>query len=140
VRKFLKVFSIVLVLIVSIPLIYVLAEDKAQLANDNPFYNGELNIRYEGEKTALAGKIIKIERTNGGRELYQLNLRINGINHIWVTGVAPFAKGDVNLGDELIFRGFIASADGLDESGQLKVIINSHTLLLALKAELPNLT
>lgn len=39
------------------------------------------------------------------------------------------------MNSKLIFRGYIATSDGLDSTGALKSKINSETLLLALKAD-----
>lgn len=104
-------------------------------ANDNPFLNGELNPKFEGELTALSGDIIQIVEGHKGRQLYKLNLNIPGIKPIWVTGMMPIAEGEIALNSRLIFSGFIATASGLDESGQLKRIIDSETLLLAVRVD-----
>jgi len=109
-----------------------LAED----ANSNPFLNGELNPKYEGQLTALSGDIIEIIEGHENRKLYKLHLNIEGVKPVWVTSLAPFAKGDISMNSKLIFRGYIATSDSLDSTGRLKSKINSETLLLALKADL----
>jgi len=107
----------------------------AEQANDNPFFNGELNPKYEGELTALSGDIVEIVEGHKGKKLYKLNLNITGLKQIWVTSFIPFAKGEISVDSKLIFRGYIATADGLDPTGNLRSKINSETLLLALKAD-----
>ncbi|TRX56826.1 hypothetical protein [Thalassomonas sp. M1454] len=107
----------------------------AKEANDNPFLNGELNPKYEGELTALSGDIVEIIDGHKGKKLYKLNLNIAGLKHIWVTSFAPFAEGEITINSKLIFRGYIATSDGLDSTGKLKLKIESETLLLALKAD-----
>ncbi|TLU61882.1 hypothetical protein FE810_13785 [Thalassotalea litorea] len=107
----------------------------AKEANANPFLNGELNPKYEGELIALSGDIVEIIEGHKGKKLYKLNLNIAGLKHIWVTSFAPFAEGEISINSKLIFRGYIASSDGLDSTGKLKSKINSETLLLALKAD-----
>lgn len=136
-KKLLAIVSALSVLVLSIIVVALATEDKAKLANENPFYNGELNVRYEGELTALAGRVISIKSDSKGREFYQIDLRLKGINHLWVSGITPFAEGDIKLGDELIFRGYIASSNSLDPSGEIRRLIGTHTLLLVLKAQLP---
>ena len=39
------------------------AGEYAQEANDNPFLNGELNSKFRGEVTAIAGEILDIKPT-----------------------------------------------------------------------------
>ncbi len=104
-------------------------------ANDNPFLAGELNPRYEGEVTALAGEVIKVEMTKQKYPVYLLELRMEGIKPIWVTSIAPEPGGKVKLGDNVIFKGFISIASGLDPSGELEKMIESKTLLLAVQAQ-----
>lgn len=111
------------------------AGEFAEEANENPFLNGHLNPKYEGEVTALLGDIIEILDGHNGRKLYKLNLNIEVINPIWVTSFVPFADGEITLDSKLIFRGYIATADSLDGSGELRSKIKSETLLLALKAD-----
>lgn len=107
----------------------------AKEANDNPFLNGELNPKYEGELTALSGDIVDIIDGDKGKKLYKLNLNIAGLKHIWVTSVAPFAENEITINSKLIFKGYIATSNGLDLTGKLKLKIQSETLLLALKAD-----
>ncbi len=108
------------------------AGDFAKQANDNPFLHGELNPKYEGEKTALQGEIIEIKSTKQKYPLYKLNLRTKDIKHIWVTSKSSPADEGFNVGDKAVFKGFITITDILDKSGELKKSIQSPTLLLAL--------
>ncbi len=107
----------------------------AKEANDNPFLNGELNPKYEGELTALSGDIVEIIDGHKGKKLYKLDLNIAGLKNIWVTSFAPFAEGEITINSKLVFRGYIATSDSLDSTGKLKSKIESETLLLALKAD-----
>tara|TARA_R110000751_G_scaffold295375_1_gene403590 strand:+ start:94 stop:489 length:396 start_codon:yes stop_codon:yes gene_type:complete len=107
----------------------------AKEANDNPFLNGELNPKYEGELTALSGDVVEIIDGHKGKKLYKLNLNIAELKHIWITSFAPFSEGEITINSKLIFRGYIATSDSLDSTGKLKSKIESETLLLALKAE-----
>jgi hypothetical protein len=113
----------------------VMSGEFAKEANDNPFLNGELNPKYEGELIALSGDIVEIIDGHNGKKLYKLNLNIAELKSIWVTSFAPFAKGEVSISSKLIFKGYIATADNLDSTGKLKSKIMSDTLLLALKAD-----
>ena len=116
----------------------VIAGDFAQEANDNPFLNGELNAKYEGEATALAGEILEIKQTKQKYPAYKLNLSINNIKNIWVTSIAPPPEGGVNIGDMIVFKGFISTASELDPSGELEALINSKTLLMAIQSQKVN--
>lgn len=71
------------------------AENLAEEANNNPFLNGELNPKYEGQLTALSGDIVEMVEGHKGRTLYKLDLNMAGIKPVWVTSIAPFAKGDI---------------------------------------------
>jgi len=107
----------------------------AKEANDNPFLNGQLNPKYEGELTALSGDIVEIVDDHKGKKIYKINLNVAGIIPIWVTSFAPFAEGEISLNSKLVFRGYIAASDSLDPTGQLRAKINCETLLLALQAD-----
>lgn len=103
----------------------------AKQANDNPFLNGELNPVYAGESTALAGKILEIN-TFQNSKLYKLDLSLEGIEPIWVANFIKPQGKSLELGDEVIFKGYITQSGKLDESGQLEKTINSKTLLLSI--------
>jgi hypothetical protein len=113
----------------------VMSGEFAKEANDNPFLNGELNPKYEGELIAISGDIVEIIDGHNGKKLYKLNLNIAELKSIWVTSFAPFAEGEVSISSKLIFKGYIATADNLDSTGKLRSKIMSDTLLLALKAD-----
>lgn len=107
----------------------------AQQANENPFLDGQLNPKYAGELTALSGDIVDIRDNSKGNPLYLLDLNIDGIDPIWVTGIVPFAKGEISTQSQLIFKGYIATTRDIEPSGELEKLIKSKTLLLVLKAE-----
>jgi len=120
----------VVVLIVSLFLsFYSFAEP------ENPFLNGELNLAYEGQLTAIAGEIIDIKDTKQKYPAYKVNLRIEGVNPIWATTIVEHPKGGIKLGDMIIFKGYIGSVASLDESGELESLIGSKAILLALRVE-----
>ena len=106
-------------------------------ANNNPFLNGELNQKYEGQKTALAGQVMEIKPTKQKYPVYKLNLRLKGINPIWVTSIAPNPGGEIKVGDMIIFKGFIATSEKTDPSGELEKLIQSKTLLMAIQSKRP---
>jgi hypothetical protein len=107
------------------------AGEFAKEANDNPFLNGELNPKYEGEVTALGGKVIEhivVQNNN----VYKLDLKIEGINPIWVTSfIKPDGKSTIEAGDRVIFKGYISKSISLDPSGKLNSASNADTLLMA---------
>ena len=109
--------------------------DLAKAANENPFHNGGLNPDYEGQKTALAGEVMEIKPTNEKFPVYKLNLRLEGINPIWVTSIAPAPGGEIKVGDMIIFKGFITSTASADPSGELEKLIKTKTLLMAIQAQ-----
>ena len=113
----------------------LIAGEYAQEANDNPFANGELNSKYEGEVTALAGEILEIKPTEQNFPVYKLNLNIEGIKPIWVTSIAPKPEGGIKVGDNIIFKGFISTSSGIDSSGKLGKITGSNTLLMAIQSQ-----
>ena len=110
----------------------------AKEANDNPFLNGELNPKYEGEMSALAGEIIEIKTTHQNFPVYKLDLKVKGIKNIWVSSIAANPNGVIKLGDNAVFKGYITISSELDPKGELEKIINSKTLLLAIKSQLLN--
>ena len=110
----------------------------AKEANDNPFLNGELNPKYVGELSALAGKVIEIKTTHQKYPVYKLDLKIKGIKNIWVSSIAANPNGDIKVGDNAIFKGYITISSELDPKGELEKITNSKTLLLAIKFQLLN--
>jgi len=110
----------------------------AKAANENPFLNGQFNMEYVGQLTALGGEIIEITETKENYPIYKLNLRIKGVNPIWVASLAPPPEGGILVGDMIIFRGYISASNELDESGELEKTINSKSLLLASRADRPN--
>ncbi|MEH6345054.1 MAG: hypothetical protein V7785_08220 [Bermanella sp.] len=112
--------------------------DLARAANDNPFLQGELNPLYEGHLTALGGTVEDIIEGPNNTQLFKLNLKLKGIKAIWVTTFVRVEEGQVSIGDELIFRGYISVSGSLDPSGEIKSLINADTLLLAIKIQNPN--
>ena len=114
---------------------FAVAGPYAKEADDNPFLNGSLNSKYEGEVTALAGEIIDIKPTKQKFPVYKLDLRIDGIKHIWVTSIAPAPEGGIKLGDMIVFRGFITTSRGTDPDGDLELITGSNAILMAIKAQ-----
>ena len=107
----------------------------AKEANENPFLDGELNPKYEGELAAISGDIVKIIDMPNGYPLYKLNLNMAGIKPIWVTNIGSFSEGEITKNSKVIFRGYIASADNLDETGQIRAKTGSETLLLSIKVD-----
>ena len=106
----------------------------ANQANDNPFHNGELNAKYEGEATALGGTVLEHITVNNNN-LYLLDLKTPSINNIWVTSfVKAQGKEVVEVGDNVIFKGYISTASSLDETEELENSIQSKTLLMAIYA------
>ena len=106
----------------------------ANQANENPFHNGELNAKYEGEATALGGTVLEHITVNNNN-LYLLDLKTPSINNIWVTSfVKAQGKEVVEVGDNVIFKGYISTASSLDETEELKNSIQSKTLLMAIYA------
>jgi len=106
----------------------------ANQANENPFHNGELNAKYEGEATALGGTVLEYITVNKNN-LYLLDLKTSSINNIWVTSfVKAQGKEVVEVGDNVIFKGYISTASSLDESEELENSIQSKTLLMAIYA------
>ncbi|MBF7073584.1 hypothetical protein ISG33_09280 [Glaciecola sp. MH2013] len=104
----------------------------AKEANENPFLNGELNPKYEGEITALGGTVIDhivVENNN----LYKLDLKIKGIKPIWVTSfIKPKGKQIIQKGDRVVFKGYISKSISLDPSGELSSDIKANSLLMAI--------
>jgi len=111
-----------------------MAGEYAQEANKNPFLNGELNQKYVGEVTALAGEIIEI-KTIQNNPVYKINLRMDGIKPIWVASIAPQPEGGIKVGDMIIFRGFISTASKTDPSGSLGKNTGSESLLMAVHSQ-----
>ena len=106
----------------------------ANQANENPFHNGELNAKYEGEATALGGTVLEHIIVNNNN-LYLLDLKTPSINNIWVTSfVRAQGKEVVEVGDNVIFKGYISTASSLDETEELENSIQSKTLLMAIYA------
>ena len=114
---------------------FLIAGPFAKDANENPFLNGQLNPKYEGEVIALAGEIIDIKPTTQKFPVYKLNLRIKGVRNIWVTSIAPQPEGGIKLGDTIIFRGFITTSKSTDPDGELENLIDSKTLLMAIQSQ-----
>lgn len=110
--------------------------DYAAEANENPFIYGQLNPLYEGEKTALRGQVIDIKPTKEKYPLYKLEVGLEGISPIWVTSIGPSPPNGIQLGDIVIFRGFIATTSRLDSSGEVEKMISSKTLLMAIQSEM----
>lgn len=106
--------------------------------SESPFLDGQLNLELEGELTALAGEVIDKKDTKQKYPVYKLNLRLDGVGSIWVTSIGEAPVGGINIGDMMIFKGYISSSEGLDPSGELEKLINSKSLLLALKTERAN--
>ncbi len=76
----------------------------ANQANENPFHNGELNAKYEGEATALGGTVLEHITVNNNN-LYLLDLKTPSINNIWVTSfVKAQGKEVVEVGDNVILK------------------------------------
>jgi len=112
----------------------VLAGEYASEANENPFKDGELNAKYEGELTAIGGIILK-QIVVENNKVYLLDLKTPSIKPIWVTSfITPEGKKAVEIGDNVIFKGYISRTDNLDETGELMTAIKSETLLMAIYA------
>ena len=104
----------------------------------SPFSNGQLNPAYEGQMTPLAGEVIDIKSTKEKYSLYKLNLRMEGVDPIWVTSIGTQPMGGIHIGDMIIFRGYISSTNKIDPSGNIVTLINSKTLLLAIRSDRPD--
>ena len=108
------------------------AGEFAKEANDNPFLNGELNPKYEGEATALGGTVVS-HIVFDNKNFYKLDLKIEGIKPIWVTSfIQPDGKQTIEAGDRAVFKGYISKSISLDSSGKLNSAIKSDTVLLAI--------
>jgi hypothetical protein len=128
-----KYLLILLILLFLTP-IQAFAGKYANQANENPFHNGELNAKYEGEATALGGTVLEHITVNNNN-LYLLDLKTPSINNIWVTSfVKAQGKEVVEVGDNVIFKGYISTASSLDETEELENSIQSKTLLMAIYA------
>jgi hypothetical protein len=112
----------------------IFAGKYASEANENPFQSGELNAKYEGEATALGGTVLKHILVNNNN-LYLLDLKTPSIKHVWVTSfIKPQGKEVVEVGDNVIFKGYISVASSLDDTKELEKAIKSKTLLMAIYA------
>lgn len=108
------------------------AGEYAKQANESPFLDGQLNPKYEGELTALGGTIVKhvIAQNNN---VYLVDLKIEKIKPIWVTSfIKPQGKQQIELGDRVVFKGYISSSASLDPTGELFSLIKSEMLLMAI--------
>jgi hypothetical protein len=114
---------------------FVYAGEYAKEANDNPFLNGQLNPKYEGEVIAIAGEVVEIKPTEQNYLALKINLRLPNIESIWISSIAPQPDGGIKVGDMLIFKGFISTTESLDQSGKLKKLTGSNTLLMAVQSQ-----
>ena len=115
--------------------VQLMGGEYAKEANENPFLDGELNPKYEGEVTALLGVVVDLKPTKQKYPVYKLNLGIDGVNHIWVTSIASQPDGGIKLGDAIVFKGFITSAASTDPSGELGRMISRKMLLMAVQSQ-----
>ena len=78
------------------------AGEYAKEANENPFFNGELNLKYEGELAALGGTVIQHTIVEG-KNVYLLDLKIDNVKPIWVTSfIKPEGKPKVEIGIDFV--------------------------------------
>lgn len=110
-------------------------QNHAKAANENPFLDGKFNPAFIGQLTGIAGEVIEIVDLSNNRRIYKLNLRIEGVEHIWATSIAEIPGGPLLKGDMVIFKGYISSSKELDPDVGEK--INDKTFMLALRAERP---
>ena len=120
---------------ITVTIIILLASFSSIAEPENPFLDGELNLAYEGQLTAIVGEIIDIKDTKQKYPAYKVNLRIKGVNPIWTTTIVEHPKGGIKLGDMIIFKGYIGSVADLDETGELGALIGAEAILLALLVE-----
>lgn len=115
-------------------LIFISSMAYAQEAvQGSPFSNGILNPEFEGQLTALLGEVIDIKTTSDDKQLYLLNVGIKGVKPIWIAPMVRVASGEIAIGSQLIFRGYIANTAKLNKD--LIDIIEVPTLLLAIQID-----
>ncbi|WP_163935028.1 hypothetical protein [Paraferrimonas sp. SM1919] len=124
-----------LILLLTLISMFATAGKYAREANENPFLDGQLNAKYQGEVVAIAGDVITKMMVDNHR-FYLLDLKTEGLKNIWVTSfIQPQGKPTVDVGDNIIFQGYISTSSDLDPSGKLHSAIKSQTLLLAIRAK-----
>jgi hypothetical protein len=106
--------------------------------NDDPLYwNGELNPHHVGKLVRLMGEIVDIRRGPNNKIFIQIDMRLVGVNPIWVSSFSPVAEGILKLGATYEFVGTVATADTLDASGRLRKFLQSPTLLVLKSLQSP---
>ena len=115
-------------------LIFISSMTYAQEAvQGSPFSNGILNPELEGQLTALLGEVIDIKTTPDDKQLYLLNVGLKGVKPIWITPMVRVASGEIAIGKQLVFRGYIANTAELNRG--LIDTIKVPTLLLAIQID-----
>ena len=107
----------------------------AKEANENPFFERELNPKYVGEVTALLGVVVGIKSTTKNRPVYKLDIGLDHVNDIWVTSIGRQPDGGITFGDAIAFTGYISESNVTDPSGELLKLTDSRMILLAVRAQ-----
>ena len=105
--------------------------------NERPFLNGELDPNLETEAAVIKGKIIQIVGKGDEKRIYKVDLGKKGFKPIWVTTLVLFSDNQIKLGDELVFKGYVAKTKSLDFEGELTSKVSSSTMFLAKTIETP---
>ena len=102
-----------------------------------PFANGELDPAYAGQVAIVEGKVTEIKTALNNGIFFKLDLQKPKIKPVWVATFVPVAEGEIKVGDQLIFKGYVATSDSMDATGALKSLLGSSTLLMARTIETP---
>ena len=114
------------------------AQDTPLLLNSGVIVAGELNPGFHGRAVAIEAKVLEIKTSPDDTQVLKLALPQKEIKPIWATTFVPLAKNEIGVGDTLIFKGYIATTDSVDQSGKLRILVEgSNAVLRARTIETP---
>lgn len=100
------------------------------------YVNGHLNGEYRGKAVRLLGEVVEIKSV-AGRVFYQLNVKLKGVNPVWVLGYVNVAEGEIHLGDRLVFIGYVRATHRLDADGEVAKVLQTPGVLVAESIQTP---
>lgn len=106
------------------------AQDVALLLNSGVIVAGELNPGFHGRAVTIEAKVLEIKTSPDNTQVLKLALPHKEIKPIWATTFVPLAKAEINIGDTLLFKGYIATTDSMDQSGKLRVMVEDSAAVL----------
>ncbi len=106
--------------------------------NNAPLYlGGGLNPAHKNTVVRVLGEVIDISENSSGKLFYRVDLKLKGVNHVWITGAGSMSKQAIVLGQRYIFIGDIMDRRTLSLAVTPPHEVKTSSLLIARSIQSP---